>query len=487
MAMPFKVVFIEAGQEIEATSYFTSTTKTLKLIENSPLLLRLEGGLVKLYGDFLTEGLSGVAQDAQGLYVTPREEPYELYAFGHGKQYPLIAGDYYIRLVYEEQSYDAKLHVAPKRLTAEQFATMRTVLLANARELALIQTTTLRERPASDKALLPLLQAATLQPPFALTKQYPLQNPRLARVDGKAKRLRRQKPHAHLQPSVQTVMTYDIAENRLMKQWLTAYALQQAQGATKQAIMRFLQQPWLKNVGVPRDAYIPRSFFSAGVYGAIYQILQQAPVEKVRIAQDQFKRTAELYELWGFIQLAKITEQLGYHKVEQVITADTMAYTFTKGNATIYMVYDEVIPRKRQQSTSKTPLYTLQNNRPDCRIDLWQENNYAGSLVIDFKYRNRESIWEEAVLADMSKAVPTTMLQLEAYGRNLRTAITTTTSPVIQVQPVHEVWALYPLNGRLPGDYSKNAFNLRLMDFSPAASTSHISKRLAALYTTYLR
>lgn len=491
MAMPFKLMLMEKPKEaVDVTSYFVTeqeaTSGAIQLTENTELMMQFTGNEARLYADFLTEHTPLTSQDAIGVYAIARPQPYVIYAYANKRSYPLIAGDYYLQVVAQGVRYYARLTVQPKRMTKQQFARMRETLLTNARELAMTRSSKIVEQEEQAPILLPLLRALSEQPRFEVTKGYGLQPKGQGRMDGKAKRLGRQKPYRHLQPSVQTLPNYDIAENRLLKHWLTQYSLTLAPGTIKQAVQRCLQAPWLQGVAQPRASFLPRVFFSAGLYGAIYQALQQTLPQRVVVEQDHFRRTDELYELWGFIKLAQLTEGLGYTKIEEVRTAQKLTYTFMRGSSKIYMVYDELIPRMREQSSVTTPLYTLQNNRPDCRIDLWKANHYAGSLIVDFKYRHRDYIWEDEVLVDSTLPVPATMLQLEAYSRNMRTAVLSTTTPAVALQPVHEVWALYPLKYEGAIQDERNAFMVRLMDLSPCTDTSHISQHLEHIYTKAL-
>lgn len=483
MAMPFNVIFTEGERSKDVTACFVTehlqNALAIQLIENMPLQLTFSGDQGKLYADFLTERVKGVMQDAGGPYVVSRSAPYVLYAYGHSQQYPLIAGDYIVVIVTVEATYYAKLHVAPKRMSVQQFEAMRETLINRVGELALIRTTKIATTPTNE--WLTLLYEVAQHPLTAVEKGY-VTSSRGGRKDGKVKRLQRQKPYRSTQLIQTTRITYDTPENCLVKHWLQQYTIQQPNEKVTQAIYHFLRLPWVQQVNAPSDAFIPRTFFSAGRYGALYAALVQQTRIKTHTAQLQFRRTDELYELWGFITLASLTASLGYTMVEEVKTKEALTYTFKKDKLTIYMVYDEVITRDPAKSTTKTPLYTLQNNRPDCRIDLWREGRYGGSLVIDFKYRHRDAIWQEEILADVTKAVPSTMLQLEAYGRNFRTAIQEVTDAHIALQPIHEVWALYPLTWEKPEDNEKNAFNIRLMHLSPNTSAAHIAEQLEAIY-----
>lgn len=492
MDMPFKLLLAEKSREVvDATPYFVeaheSTTATLQLTENTELTLQFTGLDARLYADFLTEHTPLTSQDAAGVYAISRPQPYIIYAFGTTSSYPLIAGDYYMKVVAQGVSYYARLTVQPKRMTLQQFEFMQKTLLENARELAMTRSSKMVEQKEQTPMLMPLLHALAKQPRYEVTKGYQVQPASKGRLDGKAKRMRRQKPYYHLQPTVQTLANYDIAENRLVKHWLAQYALTLPSGATKSMVQRFLQVSWLKHVGQPRASFLPRVFFSAGLYGAVYQALQHMTPKRVVVEHDHFRRTDELYELWGFIKLAQLTEALGYTKVDEVCTVNKLTYTFIRDSEKIHMVYDELIPRRREQSSINTPLYTLQNNRPDCRIDLWKANAYAGSLIVDFKYRHRDYIWQEDVLSNSAIPVPATMLQLEAYSRNMRSAVLTTTSSLIAVQPIHEVWALYPLKYDGEVDDERNAFMIRLMDLSPCTDTAHIRYHLQRVYLQAFR
>ncbi|BAQ09356.1 hypothetical protein OXB_0884 [Bacillus sp. OxB-1] len=52
-------------------------------------------------------------------------------------------------------------------------------------------------------------------------------------------------------------------------------------------------------------------------------------------------------------------------------------------------------------------------------------------------------------------------------------------NPLIDAQPVTEVWAVYPIKRETAdADYELNEYDVRLIDLSPDAETGHFSQML---------
>jgi len=174
-----------------------------------------------------------------------------------------------------------------------------------------------------------------------------------------------------------------------------------------------LQAEWVKEVkGNSSNA---TGMHLDGRYRFLYQIYRELKnmKKKVQLNSDfsyRWKRTDKLYEMWGFVKLLKALQApaLGFKPIRGWIYGDQEMLTTWKvpllkegtiitlqgnGNKVINLVYDKSISYDRMNTTYENPLYShFPNNRPDTRIDFYDDDKYGASYIIDFKYRPAEAI-----------------------------------------------------------------------------------------------
>lgn len=122
-----------------------------------------------------------------------------------------------------------------------------------------------------------------------------------------------------------------------------------------------------------------------------------------------WKETSKLYEIWGFLKiilLLKNNQQLNISHAEGWIFDDRFGdrYPFLEPGTIITFKneyglklrfrYDAVISNSEDDTDILAdPLFTIENNnRPDFRLDVYQNEIYKGSIIADFKYRAREKL-----------------------------------------------------------------------------------------------
>jgi len=175
----------------------------------------------------------------------------------------------------------------------------------------------------------------------------------------------------------------------------------------------FLQTEWVKEV--KGKSSTSTNMHLDGRYRFLYQIQRELKTmkKKIKLNTDfsfRWKRTDKLYEMWCFIKLLKALQapNLGFQPISGWIYDDSeMLDTWNvpllkegttitlqgKDNKVINLVYDKPISYDKKLSTYENPLYSqFPNNRPDTRIDFYDDNKYGASYIIDFKYRPAEAI-----------------------------------------------------------------------------------------------
>lgn len=253
------------------------------------------------------------------------------------------------------------------------------------------------------------------------------------------------------------------------------------------AIVRLEEEPWYRRIRVQQTGQMPASFLMDSRYNFIYKLSKKLSDKKLDVRQSdnfrmQFKQTAVLYEIWGYIQLHRVlTEEFGFQAVAgwlfDIAQSSTLfvpvlkpetAVTYKNGDMTLRLIYDSKIPRKKQLSDENLrPLYINSvHDRPDIRLDIYRGNHFKGSILMDCKYRKISKIWDFVNEdAAFSKAVSnSSMRQLAGYANNCR-------SPFIGnfSRAVPEVWVLYPVNKENPDalDITSEAYPIHFLKMYP--------------------
>jgi len=232
-----------------------------------------------------------------------------------------------------------------------------------------------------------------------------------------------------------------------------------------------LQMDWMQEVSDKPPKTIPHTLQLDHRYRQMYNLYRMLKSDVVTISFDNqydyyWKRTDLLYEIWGFIQLIKgLQHQSVGFRIESgwIYNAKESAQSvqvpfldagtriiFKKDNITLHLVYDEYLAVKREDTGRDQPSFTNGvHTRPDVRIDIYNEQEFIGSLMMDFKYRPIWHIWDNSKKAGRSQN--DTMRQLLSYRNNV-------TSPYLfehsapgawnNFRSVYESWAIYPANQR---------------------------------------
>lgn len=174
-----------------------------------------------------------------------------------------------------------------------------------------------------------------------------------------------------------------------------------------------LQSDWVKEVTGTSSNSI--GLHLDGRYRFLHQISRELKNTKHKIQLNadfsyRWKRTDKLYEMWGFIKLLKALQSssLNFKPIKgwiydnkEILTTwqvplleeGTKITLQGPGNKVINLVYDRPISYDRKKTTYDDPLYSrFPNNRPDTRIDFYENDVYEASFIIDFKYRPAAAI-----------------------------------------------------------------------------------------------
>ncbi|MDF2064963.1 nuclease domain-containing protein [Bacillus sp. Cr_A10] len=231
----------------------------------------------------------------------------------------------------------------------------------------------------------------------------------------------------------------------------------------------FLQSEWVKEVkGKSSNA---TGLHLDGRYRFLYQIYRELKIMKKKIQLNtdfsyRWKRTDKLYEMWCFVKLLKALQSpiLGFKPISGWIYGDkeildtwkvpllkegTTITLQGKENKVINLVYDKSITYDRKLTRYEDPLYSqFPNNRPDTRIDFYDDDKYGASYIIDFKYRPAEAIGNLRVSEYNNEW--TAYKQLLHYSKfdsefvNKTKEHTITDKKFRSTSPIAGVWVFFP-------------------------------------------
>lgn len=289
----------------------------------------------------------------------------------------------------------------------------------------------------------------------------------------------------------------------------------------KLAIGELCQVKWIKELLLLEERVVSTQSFSDPRYNVIYSLYSKLDKISKGYSNDKqitmlWKRTSLMYEYWNIISIVKSLSKIGFKispndnvvesletiKIKQLNSGDCFSFRSEDKRYLVNLYYEKNIPStchiegpqfvdrikdaKKMTDKLTQPLYTIwKNNSPDCRLDFYRADSngqytfYEGSLVIDFKYRKRQAVWNDineyqGFDKDSSyiKKDNDCSQQLKNY-KKMETIYYGLCSgsykdeSIKDIRPVHEVWALYPnLDEPHKVEY-KSGFGIRLISSLP--------------------
>lgn len=300
-----------------------------------------------------------------------------------------------------------------------------------------------------------------------------------AKVEQEVKREKRFHDDEHIQVRLKTNVLDELTEyERFTRQ-------------VRNECFLILKTNWMEEVQSTNTIIIPHVLHLDERYRQLYKLYRMLKTEEFSISLDTnydyyWKRTDLLYEIWGFLQLIDGLqhESVGFEVVKGWIfdmdpNTKTIhipfleggtAIEFKKENIKLCLVYDEFIPFKKEATTLDKPIFTNgSHNRPDVRMDIYYEEEYIGTIVIDLKYRPLRYIWDNSSLQAVKQT--DTMRQLISYRENMNSSFLYRNKIPNQwhrFRTVHEVWAVYPkheANAQVKSPMDN--YQIRLMELTP--------------------
>ncbi|SMQ81250.1 PD-(D/E)XK nuclease superfamily protein [Bacillus sp. OV166] len=272
-------------------------------------------------------------------------------------------------------------------------------------------------------------------------------------------------------------------------------------GKMRGAIQWIKTAPWFESIGTYQSSDIPPVMNSDPRYRALYQLYRELKNEQfhLQIHQSysyQWKRTDKLYEIWGYLQFIKTLAggELGFVPEKGWLYSQTLdgnsllvptlpantEVVFRKDELRMHLVYEALLPSQSRLTSMEDPLYTRgTHNCPDGRLDVYRNELFIGTIIFDFKYRPRNSIWNENLIVNNQQNE--VMRQLVSYGDHLHSPYLfgDGSHPLVStLSPVQEVWAIYPNRYGTTGSKEYPDHKVSLIELTPGLDHTYFVEKL---------
>jgi hypothetical protein len=295
-------------------------------------------------------------------------------------------------------------------------------------------------------------------------------------------------------------------ERERLHQTLLAY--QQTAAKMLRGLAMIRRADWYQGIKANTWGRLPQALQTDGRYHALYQLhrrLEQTDWQPTidQTYHYQWKRTDRLYEIWCVIQVCRALTANDLMPVSgwlydqdllqaQFLVPDLLPGTcllFQRDGLEVRVSYDQEIPRRSADTQlPEQPVYTQDvHNRPDLRLDIFQDNVYLGSLVLDCKYRPLRGFWKEETLASGYDR-PKAMGQLISYGMAIHSPyLRGQAADLCRSPAVQEVWALHPGSSGQSEEIAVSDYGLRFLCLRPGVGFRMLTERLSEIISRTLR
>lgn len=167
------------------------------------------------------------------------------------------------------------------------------------------------------------------------------------------------------------------------------------------------------------------------IYRFWLQLCKEIEVTVESALEYQWKRTELLYEYWCFVRTIECLQEVGFTPVDGWIFArdwnprETFlvphikpgtSVTLVNANMKLILTYNQSISYTAEESKQrKVPVWSKTGrNLPDLRLDIYKDEKYLYSIILDSKYSRQKNVWNNA-LAHEYPLWNKNMQQLNAY------------------------------------------------------------------------
>ncbi len=406
---------------------------TFTIVENGTYTLNFSS--VDRNARLYIEGIDNVENsqydiDMDLYYILPQSEPFTWLRWDKTDK-PCIPGSYYIKLNMQNEMYYGILKIQPRHLNECQLQQMKddveiflqkwTKLPRGAKERIQNNYSYYQENEKkqieliidSYEKIIPILQELAHSPKERLEKVYQHFNQNSSqKVDQIAIKMTLKKNcDWHKTYGYSKNITYSTQENKWLKYFNEKlYSLIQKLKLLhisqndrnifqklEKACLQLRNCEWYKNLSVKLHEILPSQSQYDSRYTILFKFYTQLYKSSnsstlTRTKEYLWLQTSWVYELWCFQKVYKILiEEQGY----QEIASTKFGFVLNNSNITLKLYYDTPLPLHISQTHELLcPLYARTSHRtPDSRIDIYKENKYHGSIILEFKYSKYYNVW----------------------------------------------------------------------------------------------
>lgn len=255
-------------------------------------------------------------------------------------------------------------------------------------------------------------------------------------------------------------------------------------------IKSVLKTDLFDSISKPTNLSIPMILIRENRYRFLYNIYRSftdnIQIVPKGIFELQWKATDKLYEYWCFIKLITVLKEMEYEPLGgwifdkltnknkfSVFIEDGTTVEMVKQNCRLLLIFNKEIPLEKSYAIKYGEYIwsKLGNNKPDIRIDVFIDNCYKHSVVIDAKYRNPDRVWNKRKTKEYRR--PATMIQLSNYKMAFE-------NPAVPDKPVvKRVFAFCPRPVKDKSYDEDNDHGITVTLFKPLSDYAHIKELLA--------
>lgn len=219
-------------------------------------------------------------------------------------------------------------------------------------------------------------------------------------------------------------------------------------------------QEWYREIRNVDSMIIPHVLICDVRYSAFYKMYKELQQSSISIKWDEgyaysWKLSSDMYEIWCFIKICRflIDEELGFEaqgwifdeiKNQHILIPELIPGTkieFTRENLKLKVYYNVPLGRNISKTDKESePIYSNSRHvKPDIRIDLYKDDIYWCSLIIEVKYRTIKSFWEykESSCKEQIRAYKNDYKSKFCRGLNEEFVVR-------KINPVDRVWVFNP-------------------------------------------
>lgn len=219
-------------------------------------------------------------------------------------------------------------------------------------------------------------------------------------------------------------------------------------------LVYILNETWLKDIQLKNTVQITKRTLKNHYYSLIYQIYQELMTKKKDKGETPtfpFIQTSKLFEFYNFILYIELLEKQGFKwtkgwlkdyegtkKMMFMLNAGEEIWLENEQGYRIQLIYDRFLNNSNTAKNQKVPQVITSNSmsrRPDILLNLYQQDKFLSSMIIEVKYRKLKHIYRKDIETDV-------MRQLMDY-ESLR-YYNPTGSPLFKLGIVGKVVVVYP-------------------------------------------